>query len=625
MTQTLRVRRVRYEGEAASQSYEFTRRVTVITGPVGIGKSSMLNSIKYAFGGSWTVPRDIRSSVKAVVLDITIGDEHLSLRREIQGATGTVTVTVRGGGSQILPLEGDEHETTLSRFLMLRLGIPDVQLPESTANPGERLTTVTFNDVMNFIYLDQDQIDGVVGFDGDRHRKWRQTFEILYALSDAEVAALRIELGAANGDYERADRYIREAQRFLVAAGLSPEQSPAARQERLSQELLEVDRRLARARQRLARPEDDTRRKELQAVEATIARKRESLSGQHGELDALQRVASQLRTDMANLQRAESALALRELEFEICPRCQQDLPPSSPDTCHLCHQPDPAGQATSVAAEIERRRCERQLAETTSMISELGAAVEATGVELHRLDLDRRRLEREWNDASAEASAPALREIEQLGERRGTVLAALQEIRDANRLAGELAAAAAERQRLAIEQERLQSELANAEAARKQGRDTLEAFSDLYGSLLKTMNFPNMTSGGSIHPRQYVPLVDGEPVRAQSSGGLKTMANFAYFLAALQLRVRGYPTYLPPFMMIDSPRKNFGSNEDDAASMARCYRLLGTMTQLRSPIGFQVIVADNDSPSADRDRFSQIELSREQKLIDVALLRGQVS
>jgi hypothetical protein len=59
-----------------------------------------------------------------------------------------------------------------------------------------------------------------------------------------------------------------------------------------------------------------------------------------------------------------------------------------------------------------------------------------------------------------------------------------------------------------------------------------------------------------------------------SSGGLKTIANFGFYLAQLQVRLRGYPTYLPPFMVIDSPRKNFGSNEADAESMRRFYRTL---------------------------------------------------
>jgi hypothetical protein len=622
MASSLRVTRLRFIGRADSQSYEFPKRVTVITGPVGVGKSSMLNAIKYGLGGSWTIPRKIRGAVDAIELDVHIGDEHLKLYR-LTGRNGTsVEVRVRGGGVQLLPIDGDEHELTLSRFLLLRLGIPDLRLPESSARPGERLTTVTFNDVLHFMYLDQDQIDGVVGFTGDQHRKWQQTFEVLYALADSEVVALQTELGITNGDHERASSYVRDAHRFLEAAGLTDAGTSALRQQRIDEELIGVDRALALARRGLATPPVDEHRVELQSVDAEIARRRDALAAQTGQLQALDRVASQLRTDRVNLERAGGAFLLRELEFEMCPRCLKDLPAVVHGACRVCHQPDDGEKSTSVAAEIERRRCERQLAETTAMIAEAQKAASEIALDLTGLGERRTGLQRAWNEATAAAVAPMAEEIERLSQRRGELLAARNELRDAARLAAELRAAGAERDRLAAEQVRLNSALAGARSARRSGLESLKAFSELYGDLLKQMDLPNMERGGSVDRKRYVPLVDGEAVKAQSSGGLKTMANFAYFLAALQLRLKGYPTYLPAFMMIDSPRKNHGSNDDDAASMERAYRLLSVLTMQRTSTKFQVIVADNDSPGEERDRFHQIELSREHKLIDIERLRG---
>ena len=133
------------------------------------------------------------------------------------------------------------------------------------------------------------------------------------------------------------------------------------------------------------------------------------------------------------------------------------------------------------------------------------------------------------------------------------------------------------------------------------------------------MEMPDLESA-QVDPKRFVPLVNGEGLRQLSSGGLKTMASFAYFVAALQVRLRGEPSLLPRFMMIDSPRKNFGKNPVDEASMARFYRTLATLARMSSASEFQVIVGDNDSPSQERDQFGLIELSSEHRGVDIELL-----
>jgi len=138
---------------------------------------------------------------------------------------------------------------------------------------------------------------------------------------------------------------------------------------------------------------------------------------------------------------------------------------------------------------------------------------------------------------------------------------------------------------------------------------------------IATIDMP-WAESAAIDSRSYVPLVNGDRVRSLSSGGLKTIANFGFYLAQLQVRLRGYPTYLPPFIVIDSPRKNFGSNEEDAESMRRFCRTLWARRAQRTGTDFQVIVADNDSPSEERDQFELLELDRNHPLVDAARLQS---
>jgi hypothetical protein len=125
-----------------------------------------------------------------------------------------------------------------------------------------------------------------------------------------------------------------------------------------------------------------------------------------------------------------------------------------------------------------------------------------------------------------------------------------------------------------------------------------------------------------VDPKMFVPLVNGESIPALSSGGMKTVASFAYFLATLRIRLRGEDTLLPRFMMIDSPRKGHGKNKVDEDSMKRFYRTLATFARLGSSSEFQVIVADNDTPTTDQSEFGIIEIPDGGRSVDIGLLTG---
>jgi hypothetical protein len=118
-----------------------------------------------------------------------------------------------------------------------------------------------------------------------------------------------------------------------------------------------------------------------------------------------------------------------------------------------------------------------------------------------------------------------------------------------------------------------------------------------------------------IDPDTYLPLVDGAGFERQSAG-VKTMINDAYYLANLMTALQQpREIHLPGFLIIDSPRKNFGSGTKDPAAGNRIY---STVDALRGAYGdrLQMLIADNDLPKEWHKPFRVITLSYEQPLID---------
>jgi hypothetical protein len=119
-----------------------------------------------------------------------------------------------------------------------------------------------------------------------------------------------------------------------------------------------------------------------------------------------------------------------------------------------------------------------------------------------------------------------------------------------------------------------------------------------------------------IDSTTYLPMVGGKRLEELSSGGMKTLVNDAYFLAGLTYALRvPAETYLPPMMLIDTPRKNFGADEDDASAAVRIYNWIGRLRDSYGSSRFQLIIADNDIPAEARD-FHAIRLSYARPLLD---------
>jgi membrane-anchored protein YejM (alkaline phosphatase superfamily) len=104
---------------------------------------------------------------------------------------------------------------------------------------------------------------------------------------------------------------------------------------------------------------------------------------------------------------------------------------------------------------------------------------------------------------------------------------------------------------------------------------------------------------------------------------MKATTNVAYYVANLTYALRHPDALMPRFLMLDSPRKDYGAGQDDLARAERIYRWMLTMEDTMhagGPVGrpFQMLLVDNDIPPAVRPRVTEVQLERESPLISAA-------
>src|SRR5690606_12840241 len=82
------------------------------------------------------------------------------LRRWVTTATAPVDIAGRGIAERLPALQPDrQNPITFSRWMLERLGLPIVEVPQAPTRPDSDPTPVTLNDFLMYCILDQDDID----------------------------------------------------------------------------------------------------------------------------------------------------------------------------------------------------------------------------------------------------------------------------------------------------------------------------------------------------------------------------------------------------------------------------------------------------------------------------------
>ncbi|MBK3584216.1 AAA family ATPase, partial [Streptomyces sp. MBT57] len=377
MAVNLRIVSLTVTTAGAEQTYRFDRPATVITGPIGTGKSSLLMLFKHAIGGSAMLTPAVRQNVLSVQAEVVAGGEHVVLRRAIEGdAADTVdlldprSLTLE----RSLPLRSGDGLTTLSDHLLDALGFPREQVA-ARRDGAARPQNLTFNDLYAYVYLQAREIDRqVVGhLDSWFGTKRRELFRLMFGLTDSALMELKRTTSQLLDKLKARTAEHHNVSAFLAASDPRSDDELRAELMQLRDTLERAESGLASLRTELQEQTaaDASLRHELQNAIRAARQAEEEVSAAADLVDARHAVVAQVHLDLSRLARSATAIEqLSPFEFVVCPRCMQSLAARivADGHCLVCLQPDPADADVDPAAVEETRMALQQQLEDAQRI-----------------------------------------------------------------------------------------------------------------------------------------------------------------------------------------------------------------------------------------------------------------
>jgi hypothetical protein len=600
--------------------YRFRSDLTVLTGLTGVGKTTLLELVKYGFGCNGKLAPKAIEVVNDVILEVTLGSSRWRLARSLDRRKGRMVRVTDLIAQERLP---DHHvdpaaEPSLSALLLTALGLPADARAAATgggsSKPGSR---ITFGDVLSFMYVQQADINKDIAHSQDSYLdpKRKAVFELLFGITNTEILAMRSEFNRLKGELEKTDTEHRNILAFLrdsrtadrsvaqreLEAAVADELEAQVAQAALRDDLDPVaDRETAVLRDLLGEAERslaDARRAavDLARQQADYASERRRV---RGDLDRYHRMR-------------DAGERLANFEFTLCPRCMQSLTarPVPGGACRVCLQEDPVQVGLDDGGLYEARQLSDQLDEMDGQLEllagQLATVTQAIGareqlVKNLATDLDARTRDR---------ITPRLQAFGDLFQRIATSRALRQEFEHILRQWDRADDIGAEAKRLRAKREQIRSALADREENLKNRREAL--FASLDEEFQRTvfeMGVPGVTSA-NIDPKTYLPLLnEGSYQDFSYGGGIITAVQVSYWTTLLTVAIRttGYHNDYPTLLIIDTPQ--LALNAQVPLNNA-VYHRLSTQQDAGKRGEVQLIIADNAVPDAYEHAFAQEEFN----------------
>jgi hypothetical protein len=586
-------------------TYEFREGVNAIVGPIGTGKSSMLELIKFGLGGSAQIMPAVHDNVTVVILRVTAGTSTFDMTRAIDGRLIDVHEAISGEYIATWSTHRRKNRRRAAEELLGTLGLPmDLRVPRRRTRPSGESVPLSFFDVYRYLYLSQNTIDiSVVGHhDRNLDNKRRAVFELLYQLTNPRLLELVAQRGRLAQDLERAKADARVVETFLRQTEGLDQESLRLRLQEATAELGRSERRLDEVRTK-DRPTDSDLMllEEADSLRVQVANADTELRQLREQLDEAGSVLAQLTLDEQALGRGDVASrSLSGLDFTVCPRCLQGIQDRqvAAGHCTLCLQSQEP-ESHDARADLLRLRDQRREIESLRE-----ADLKAQERLLARLAELRSRLDdaslRLYNRESSAHDSPRLREVEETARAAEAARARVDRVTAALARWASLEDRLSETAGLESRIKQLGAEEAEMRRDLQAGNERIRQLSDVFDEVVRNFGVP-WYEPGDIDPDTYLPRLGHQSFDQLSVGGArKTLVNLAYHLANLIVSIEDFEVGLPTLMIVDSPRKNVGENEDDRAVADAIYRRF-RLLQDASQRPFQLIVADNDLPASTRE------------------------
>lgn len=594
---------LRLIGTRKNYEINFKYGLNYISGPTSTGKTSILEMINYVLGAEKHKSYiEIGEACTEAELDVEIDGKKFRIKRKLFEFTLPVKIDLWDEEDCIYKyfdtyeIDVPSNEKSLSAFLINKLGLGDVKVANQF---------FSFRDLFKYSYLKQTDIDSE-DLMGEsiwyKNNKRKSTFEIIFNIYDEMVASLKASLKEKIEEKESFRVQLEGVSQFIDATDIGNISTYRSKRQELEGEIVTLKDKLTNVKADNMSDNDATSalRKKIMQIRNELRILSEQKNDQDEYINKLQLLLNQYQNDIDKYKMLLVGVPeLNKYNFLVCPNCLKPIEKNENVHCAICNN-----DMTNDVSDL--LQVKKEITLLKRRLTELKKHIASEQEKRNILDKDIVRKRNELTEETAELAHlqegyvnPYIEQIEYLNFEIGKCNRKLQEIDTNLQMLEEYERL---RKLMRSKEEDLTGIRKNINKLTSEQNDKSELIKELsivFNSYLKEFCFPKLDVG-YIEEKTYLPFVRGRKYNDLGSLGGVTLIVIAYYLSIMKMTLDADKFYHLNLLMIDSPRKNLGSDatQEEFRDEAIFNAIIKTFIEFEKQDGdkMQLIVVNNGYP-----------------------------
>jgi len=430
-----------------------------------------------------------------------------------------------------------------------------------------------------YCYLDQDSIDSSFfhlddDASGFKRLASRDVLRFVVGFYQERLSELQVQYDNVRDERTRLEAASQAIKDAITEAELATEIEASAVRRELEAQLAQADAQIASIRHETRglrshaadrlRTEARQLGDDLEHIEQTTRELRVSISDDRLHRNELLNLGTRFR-------RAQSARAvLSGVNFEVCPRCSQNLPSREVGQCPVCGQPDSQLNSTGEEDKAAQADLDSRIAELDELSNRQEKQMASLARQSRELADLKAAKDNELNVVSAEYDSVILSRTLDLERRRAALIQQLLDLGKIEVLIRRIGELEQRAKRLIGKEAELRAEIREVRERAERDAENLGKLKAYFLDCLVRSRVPGIFPNDRVE----IPTTNLQPVITSAEGGLtltsfsslgsggkKTLFKCCFAIAVHRLATE-INAALPTLLIIDSPMKNISEREN---------------------------------------------------------------